>query len=526
MHGGARHGHFGTPGLAAAAALGWGVDQAVKSERFIWDAEDISGLPHDDVTHAKFRKMMNDFQVRRGRTLDETGDAMLSAVRLNQGTPGGGIDNIPQFLDAADTEARRKRTGLNEAMTASLELAHQFGAYTPAAIQKLMATFAALSTADPRTLAGMTRAAGYAVPTLSRLGVDPTSVLLAGTALASAGVSSTKSGTWIREAVTRAMPGTSIMSKMIYKKHESALRQFGLVDENGKPTWYTDGKPDELKMFTIAGDAIQGMSPEDRAASGRALFGAQGTGAVAVLGDPVVNARMHAISDIAKSQAFIDRHSSYGKDSLDGSTLQDMRVAMSEFNVTTGELARITLPSLNVALGIFRSMLEGLRSVLPGSDGKSLATVGGHALVGATAGVATGALIGAFGGPIGMGAGAIIGGVAGGMEGVAEQYMKNNPGQVDRFGREVVVTGNSAAQAAEGMKALGDSIRGLKGAGGVFPGGTAPVPKVSLSINLDGRVIGQAVSSSMEKDSTFSTGAPAADAMDAYSAGDHHQMDH
>jgi hypothetical protein len=204
--GGARHGHFSTPGLAAAAALGWGVDQAVKGERFIWDAEDISGLPHDDVTHAKFRKMMNDFQVRRGRTVDETGDAMLSAVRLNQGTPGGGIDNIPEFLDSADTEARRKRTGLNEAMTANVELAHQFKAYTPDAIRKLMATFAGLSTADPRTLAGMTRAAGYAVPTLSALGVDPTSVLLAGTALAGAGVSSTKSGTWIREAVTRAMP--------------------------------------------------------------------------------------------------------------------------------------------------------------------------------------------------------------------------------------------------------------------------------------------------------------------------------
>lgn len=59
---------------------------------------------------------------------------------------------------------RRKNTGLEEAMSSNIELAHQFRMYDPKGIQTLMATQAALSTADPRTLAQMTRASGYAVP--------------------------------------------------------------------------------------------------------------------------------------------------------------------------------------------------------------------------------------------------------------------------------------------------------------------------------------------------------------------------
>jgi hypothetical protein len=40
---------------------------------------------------------------------------------------------------------------------------------------------------------------------------------------------------------------------MPYAKHESALKELGLSDGDGKPTWFTDGKPDLLKMLDIAG---------------------------------------------------------------------------------------------------------------------------------------------------------------------------------------------------------------------------------------------------------------------------------
>ena len=139
-------------------------------------------------------------------------------------------------------------------MKALIGLAHMTKQYSPEDIKKLAPAFAFLSTANPGSLSSIERAAGYAVPLLqSELEIDPMQSLLLGTALTRAGATSTKSGTWLREMALRSMPGTSMMSKMAFKKHEEALKAFGLVDDKGKPTWFTDGKPDLFKMLDIGG---------------------------------------------------------------------------------------------------------------------------------------------------------------------------------------------------------------------------------------------------------------------------------
>jgi hypothetical protein len=70
------------------------------------------------------------------------------------------------------------------------------------------------------------------------------------------------------------------------------------------------------------------------------------------------------------------------------------------------------------------------------------------------------------------------------------------------------------------VKALGDAIRGLGGAapGGVFPGGASRMnflegpsksertQPISLSLNLDGRTLAQAISQLLEDENTFPTG--------------------
>jgi hypothetical protein len=467
----------GGAGMAAVGALGWGVDQAAKTADYAWRMEDIAGLPHDETNHAKFRKILQDAQISTGFSLDEVGKSALGVIRLMQATPGNGVDTLPEMLSSAATEARRKGTGLEESMTSAAELAHQFKAYTPQAMQDLFATFAALSTADPRSLSAMTRASGYAVPTLSELGVDPSSVLLAGTGLAQAGISSTKSGTWIREAVTRALPGIVLGHSASNKKHEEALRALGLV-KDGKPTWFTNGRPDELKMFEIAGDALQKMSPTERAVYGRAAFGAQGSGAVAVLGDPVVNQRLHAIDAMTKSQSYLDRYKSFGTDYQAGSTMQDARTALQTFNVTVGELGRLTLPILNKVLDDFRATLEGVRKALPGGDGKALATVGARGAEGIIGGALTGAAIGRIGGPVGMFGGAVIGGVGGVAAGYLEQQHEANKAKW-------------AQEDRDRDKAIAAVTRGFPAApGGVFPGGTSTTP-LAVTLNLDGSVLGR-----------------------------------
>lgn len=124
--------------------------------------------------------------------------------------------------------------------------------------------------------------------------------LLMGTALTRAGATNTKSGTWLREMALRAMPGTSMMSKMAFRKHEEALKAFGLVDDKGKPTWFTDGKPDLFKMLDIAGGRAASIPVEKRAAYERGLFGAQGGGGFALLADPAVREQVQALQATMK----------------------------------------------------------------------------------------------------------------------------------------------------------------------------------------------------------------------------------
>jgi len=501
------HVRFGGAGAAAAATFGWGLDQAAKTQDYVWKMEDIAGEAHDESAHAKFRKLLQDFQTTYGYNVDAAGEASLAALRQFQGVPGNGVDTLEEILSAGAVESRRKGSTLDEAVEAGIGLAHQFRVYDPAGIRQLMATFAALSTADPRSLTSMKRASGYAVPALSAIGADPGSALLAGTALARAGVDSTRSGTWIREAVTRAMPGIVLGHKASNRKHEEALRALGLVDASGKPTWFVDGKPDLFRMLEITSDAMQGMSPQDRAAYGRGAFGAQGFGAVAVLGDQKVNQQMHALDALTKSQSYLDRYRTFNADYTAGSTVQDARRALAEFNVTMGELARITLPAVNVALGNVRSALEGIRKMWPGGTGVSGAEVGGAALVGAGGGAVVGGTIGAFGGPIGWAGGAAIGAGAGAAYAIAPEPKAAGAAMAaafDKFRKHADDASDAAASAADRIR---NATKPL------LPGqNSAPVvPPVHLNLILDGRTLAQAISEQITNLSTYDTTAPASD---------------
>jgi hypothetical protein len=511
-------GRLGGGAMAAAGMLGYGAYQAAEMEDAVWQLIYHSGGEQNDATRSKFRKILQDSMSESGYSLHDISESAKQEIRMFQGTPGGGIDVLPEMLRAATIESRLKGESREESMKALIGLAHMTKQYDPAAIRKLAPAFAFLSTANPGSLSSIERAAGYAVPLLqSGLEIDPMQSLLLGTALTRAGATSTKSGTWLREMALRAMPGTSMMSKLAFRKHEEALKAVGLVDDKDKPTWFTDGKPDLLKMLDIAGANAQKIPVEKRAAIERGLFGAQGGGGFALLADPAVREQILSLQKTMNSPEFKNRYSGFVDAYQQGSTVQQARTAMADFNITMMDIGRDVLPAVNVALHNFKDILEGVRHLLPGGDGKSMATVGARAGEGALAGAAWGML----GGPLGVAGGAAAGAVVGGTLGVAETYMKNLETPVDRFGREVVITGNSAAQAAEGMKALGDAIRGLHGGGSVFPGGTSAAP-MSLSLNIDGRKLAEAVSSGS---SPFVTQAPAFDGSGMYAGGDHQHTD-
>ena len=441
---------------------------------------------------------------RSGYGLHDISESAKQEIRMFQGTPGGGLDVLPEMLRAATIESRLKGESPEESMKALIGLAHMTKEYGPEAIKKLAPAFAFLSTANPGSLSSIERAAGYAVPLLqSGLEVDPMQTLLLGTALTRAGATSTKSGTWLREMALRAMPGTSLMSKMAFKKHEEALKEVGLVDDDHKPTWFVNGKPDLLKMLEIAGGRAEGIPLTKRAAYERSLFGAQGGGGFALLSDPAVRQQVTSLRKEMDSPEFKARYGGFMQAYSQGSTVQGARTAFQDFNVTMMDLGKTVLPAVNVALKDFRSLLEKhIRGLLPSAPNAGV-RVGARAAEGA----AIGAGIGFFAGGVGAGPGALIGGALGTAEGYMESYKANQ---------------NYTMDGAARSKAIADSVRGAPaGPGGVFPGGTsrAQLAPITINLNIDGRTLATTLSEIGEQIFKFSTTAPAADGLGIYNGG-------
>lgn len=511
---GGGHVRFGGGATAAAGLLGYGVYEAAEMEKYVWQMIYHSSLEQNDANRAKFRKIVQDSMAETGYGLTDTAKAALSEIRMFKGTPGGGVGVLPEMLSASGKEAIAKDNSLEESMKSLIGFAHMLKVYTPEGIAKLAPAFAFLSTANPDRLGQIERSASYAVPLLqSGLEIDPIQSLLLGTALRRAGAVSTKSGTWLREMALRAMPGTSLMSKIAYKKHEESLKELGLVDDKGKPTWFTDGKPDLLKMLDIGGANAAKVPLTRRAAIERQLFGAQGGGGFALLADPAVRDQVQNLQKEMRSPEFQNQYRAFFPDYLKGSTVQQARTAMAEFNITMMEIGKDVLPAVNVALKDFKSVLEGLRGILPGADKfKSAATVGARVLEGAGAG----ALYGALGGPGGVLGGAVIGGVAGGVLGTAEGYMGEH-GNADK--KSALAAGERPAdryaRRIENLRTQNEQAAPK-----------AVMQPLSLNLNIDGRTLAQAMSTAILGLYGFPTAAPAADGMDSYSAGDHHQMDH
>jgi hypothetical protein len=501
---GSGHVRFGGGAMAAAGLVGYGAYEAAQMEDAVFQMIYHSGGEQNDANRRSFRKVLQDAMAESGYGLHDISEAAKQELRMFQGTKGGGLDVLPEMLRAATIESRLKGESPEESMRALIGLAHMTKQYSPEAIKKLAPAFAFLSTANPSSLSSIERAAGYAVPLLqSGLEIDPIQSLLMGTALTRAGATNTKSGTWLREMALRAMPGTSMMSKMAFRKHEEALKAFGLVDDKDKPTWFTDGKPDLFKMLDIAGGRAAGIPVEKRAAYERALFGAQGGGGFALLSDPAVREQVNSLRATMDSPDFKNRYSGFMGAYREGSTVQNARTAFQEFNNTLMDIGQNVLPGVNKMLGEFKGVLEKIRGVLPGSEKSkdaAMATVVDRALWGAGAG----AVYGAFGGPGGVALGALGGGVLG----VAEGYMEQN-NKAWNLGFD---KGGSYTSPGKTGKPAVEKID------------IKPAP-LTLSINLDGQLLAQTMTQMMLGPYSFPTQAPTFDGSGSWVDGDHQHSD-
>ncbi len=344
----------GTPAMIGAGAAGYALFEGSGMEKGIGALKYHLGVDNKDTSHdAEIRKVIEDGMVSTGKDLTEVVEAATDMARVMRDTPGFDvIKELPRFLRAALTESISKGTSLDESMKSIVGMAHMVKAYKPGDMEKLFQTFAYLSTANPAGLPSMEKTFSYAVPILqSGADIDPKDVMILSTILGTSGVTSSKGGTWVREMAVRMLPGND--------KHNAMLKQLGLLDENGKPTWFTDGKPDLPKALSIAGPKVAAMSPEERLPLEMEVFGRRGGGAFAVLGNDIAIGREKELRAGMDNPANIARYNSFA-DSIMGttrgvaaSTLQQFNVAMIDLGTQGLPLATASLKAFTAALGWF-----------------------------------------------------------------------------------------------------------------------------------------------------------------------------
>jgi hypothetical protein len=528
--GGGRHGpgrfgggSAGHAGLAMGGLAADAIYQAAELQKEAYLAWWHSGMADTPGSQQQIRSLIQNATSATGYNFKEVGEASEDIFRLMKGTKDNGLGAAPELLRAGATEALIKGTGLKESTKSLIEMAHMMGVYDPDQLKAMAPMIGFLSTLNPATLPQFTRSASYSVPTLSNaLGIRAADVLFANTAIARAGATGSKSGTWVEHAFDRALPpDPNTMGDKAYSRRMWSMEKAGLVDANGKSTILgADGGIDIEKFLDTTRAHLALLPIGMRNSIEKAVFGEQGARGYELLTSPQVMDQTRRLK--AEAPDFVPKYNAFMEQYGERSTIQKARTTYADFNNLLADIGDKALPSVNRGLSDLRGILDGLRSVIPGG------AKGDDGLIGARAG--QGALIGALaGGIFGLGGGAVpgaaIGAVAGGALGVAEQYMQNLDRPVDRFGRATVVTGNSAAQAAEGMEALGRAIRGLPGPGSVFPGGTSrAVPPVTLNLNIDGKTLARAVSSNLLDG--FPTGGMSSDGLGAFGSGDDNKTDH
>jgi hypothetical protein len=462
------HAHFRVGSNAAMVgmgALGYGAYEEAELEDAIFQMKFHAGLPDSPENTKYFRNLIQNTASQTGFHYKEIAEAATDEIRLMKGAGGkesGGLAILPEMLHAAAIEARVKPgTTLSGAMDALIQSAHMAQDYGVNDVKGMAPLLAFLSTANPATMPQMVRAASYAMPTLrSALGVDPADVLLESTALARAGATNTKSGTWLQAAFERALPpDPRFVKPKTYQARIQQMRAIGLVDDNGKSTVLNDqGKLSIDKLVAVIQHATATMDTITKNSAIGANFGKQGARGIFLLTDPNVVA---ANAELKREYPeFRNRYGTFMDEYATKSPLQSARVAGQDLTNVLADIGSKVLPPVVGALRDFDGVLVAIKSHLPGgpSNPDAWGTIGKRALEFGAAGAVIGTFV-----PI-PGVGTVVGGGVGGLVGIAEGYIeslvksKNETGQ---YGSAVQQSGAAASAAAGQVSAFSNAMRGI-----------------------------------------------------------------
>ena len=368
----------------AGGALAYGMFEEAELEDATFQMKWHAGLPNTPDNTRYFRELIQSTAAQTGFGYKEIAEAATDEIRLLKGAGGkesGGLGILSEMLRAAAVEARVKPgTTLTTAMQSLVQQAHMAQEYGIEDIKGMAPLLAFLSTTNPATMPQMTRAASYAMPTLhSALGINPADVLFETTALARAGATSTKAGTWVRSAFEHSLPG-----QFDRKQRIEAMRQLGLIDEAGHSTVLDPtGHLDIDKLLSTVHGRTEGMGIEDRSSYLKKVFLEQGERGMTLLMSPAV---MQQTAELKKEfPEFKNRYSTFFEDYSKGSPIQKTRESWQDLTNVLVDIGSVALPPVVKGLSALDLGLKALH--LPG-------TVSTNAVEGAMLGGTMGAVAG------------------------------------------------------------------------------------------------------------------------------------
>lgn len=367
--GGGIHG-LGGIGLGIAGAVGYGIYEEGEIED-IASRMVLTGqikTPEGLTQSAVFKQIRDAIQsvsTTGGISPQEAGKGFLTVERMFGGLP------LAQRVELAKTiapfavgEAKLKETEFPEAFQAMVGLAHQTGTYDPKQLPELMREFGYASLITPAPIPTFERALSYSQPILhSALDMDPGTIMFLTAMMQTAGISNTKSGTWLRTFFQRSEPSLGDSKSDII--HNAALHEMGLLDKNNQITWQvkdaTTGKVDWqssiIKMSEELNKFLSTHDPATRVQDLKDAFGERGGGFAALMNLPQFIDQFPKLLD--KMKAFQG-----GGDVLDylskNSPVMQANLAWSQLQNILMDIGSVALPGAIKGLSALRDLLRGV----------------------------------------------------------------------------------------------------------------------------------------------------------------------
>ena len=377
-HGGPHFGRVGTeipgshasvaggPATAAAGVLAFGIYEAAQMRDEIQRLM-LTGQVEPEKfgsTRGQFEKLMMDAASTTGFSVKQVGEALAKSERALAGVDVGTKMNVTQALiPYAATEARLKGTGLAEALETMVGLSHMTGVFDVEGVKDLARKFSFVSLATNASLPSFEKTLSYSMPVLrTGMNMNPDTIMALTAASQNAGITSTKSGTWLRSFFQESEPAVGDSPKAL--KHNNALRAMGLLDEQNKPTWKVtgaDGRVDwnasVVKEGGIIRDHLAGVPVDERMGTVKNVWGERGGAMASMLS---MNTFLDQFAIIAKKIQNFQGGSSAIEEYTRDNPAQKARETWRDFENVLMNIGDKTLPTVNSALTALDDALKRL----------------------------------------------------------------------------------------------------------------------------------------------------------------------